>query len=64
MNERRRHVNELAAQLHVESDSPLHVLQILRGDGSDGDIVDVDLLLADQIQQQIQGSLNTAPGGN
>ena len=36
------------------SSGALHVLQILLRDGGDGDVVDVDLLLADQVEQQIQ----------
>ena len=35
----------------------LHVLQVLRRDGGDGDVVDVDLLLADQVQQQVERTL-------
>ena len=31
--------------------------QVLRGDGGDGDVVDVDLLFADQVQQQIERPL-------
>ena len=36
------------------SDGPLHVFEVLRRDLRDGDVVDVDLLLADQVQQQVE----------
>ena len=57
VDERRGHVDELGAQFDVELEGPLHVLQVLGGDGGDGDVVDVDLLLADQVQQQIKRPL-------
>jgi len=35
----------------------LQVFQVLIGDGGDGDITDVDLLPADEIEQQIERTL-------
>ena len=32
----------------------VHVGQKLRGDFGDGDVVDVDVLLADQVEQQVE----------
>ena len=48
------HVDELGAQLDVQLESALHVLEILLRDGGNGDVVDVDLLLADQVEQQVE----------
>ncbi len=53
MDQGRRHVDELRAQIDIHFARFVHILQVLRGDGRDGDILDVDLLLADQIQQQV-----------
>jgi len=36
---------------------PPHVFQVLAGDPGDGDVVDVDLLLADQVEQQVERPL-------
>ena len=52
-----RHVDELGAQIDVHFARLFHEFQILGSDGSDGDVFDVDLLLADQVQQQVQRSL-------
>jgi len=35
----------------------LHVFEVLGGDGGNGDVVDVDFLLSDEVQQQVQRSL-------
>ena len=57
VDQRRRHVNEFRAQLDVHGQRLLHVIQVLGSNLSDGDVVDVDLLLADQIQQQVEGPI-------
>ena len=57
VDERGRHVDELGPQIHIHLPGLPHVLQILGGDGGDGDVFDVDLLLADQVQQQVQRAL-------
>ncbi len=54
MDQRRGHVDELGAQLDVQFQGALHVLQILLRDGGNRDVVDVDLLFADQVQQEIE----------
>jgi chromosome condensin MukBEF ATPase and DNA-binding subunit MukB len=53
----RRHVDELRAQIDIHLARLLHVSEVLRRDGGDGDVLDVDLLLADQVQQQVQRPL-------
>ncbi len=57
MDQRGRHIDEFRSQVDVHFPRFVQVFQVLRGDGGDGDILDVDLLLADQIQQQIERSL-------
>ena len=54
VDQRRGHVDELGAQLDIHLGGALDVFEILSGDLSDRDVVDVDLLLADQVQQQIE----------
>ncbi len=57
MDQRRGHVNEFGAQLDIQLHGALHVFQVLLRDGGDGDVVDVDLLLADEIEQQVQRTI-------
>ena len=45
---------ETVRQLDVHLQGALHILQVLRRNLGDGDVVDVDLLLADQVQQQVE----------
>ena len=54
VNQRRRHVDELRSQIDIQLARLFHVRKILRGDGGDGDVLDIDLLLANQVQQQIE----------
>ena len=56
MNQCRRHVDKFSAQIHVHLAGLLHVRQVLGSDGRDGDVLDVDLLFADEIEQQIEGA--------
>ena len=53
----RGHVEELGADVDIHLASLIEIRQVLRGDGGDWDVLDVDLLFADQVQQQIQGAL-------
>ena len=57
VDERGRHVDELRAQFDIHLRGLLHVFQILLRDPSDGDVVNVDLLLPDQVQQQVQRAI-------
>jgi hypothetical protein len=54
VNQHRRHVNKLARHVDVELSYALDINQVLRRDLRDGDIIDVDVLLADQVQQQVE----------
>lgn len=54
MNERGGHIDELGAQLDVQCQCALHVVQILLCDGGDGDVVNVDFLFTDQVEQEIE----------
>ena len=54
LQQRRRHHKELAGDVEVDLAHPLDVLQVLLGDQCDRNVEDVDLVLADQVQQQIQ----------
>ena len=40
--------------VHVEFADALDIGEILRGDFRDGDVVDIDILLANQIEQQVE----------
>ena len=51
MDEGGRHVDELGGELNVELGGPLDVFEVLLGDAGDGNVVDVDLLLTDEVQQ-------------
>ena len=54
VDEQRRRVDELAGHVHVAGLELVHIGQELRGDLGDGDVVDVDVLLADEVEQQIE----------
>ena len=61
MNEQRRHVDEFRRYIHIELLQIFDVAEILRRDLRDGNVVDVDVLLANQVEQQIQRPfINTA----
>ncbi len=57
VDQRRGHVDELGAQLDVQFHGALHVFQILLRDGGNGDVVDVDLLFANQVEQQVERTI-------
>jgi hypothetical protein len=54
MNQYRRHVNKLGGDVHIELAYALDEREILRRNLRDWDVVDVDVLLANQIEQQIK----------
>src|SRR5215471_3468728 len=58
------HVDELGRNVHVEFANLLDIREILRGDLRNRDVVDIDVLLADEIEQQIQRSLVDIRDGN
>ena len=49
------HIDELGAQIDIHFARLIQILQVLRRNGCDWDILDIDLLGADQVQQQIEG---------
>ena len=54
VDEQRGGVDELAGHIHVGGAQLVDVGQELRRDFGDGDVVDVDVLLADQVEQQVE----------
>ena len=52
-----RHHHELARHVQVQLLHQVQVLHVLARDGRDGDVVDVDLVLADEVQQQVERPL-------
>ena len=48
------HVNKIRRDIDIEFFDLMEIIEILFGDFGDGNIVDVHLLLADQIKQQIE----------
>jgi hypothetical protein len=54
VNQHRRHVDKFGSDVHVEFAYALDVSEVLRRDFRDGDVVDVDVLLADQVKQQVE----------
>ena len=54
MDQGGRHVHEFGPQIDIHFPRLIHVLQVLRSDGCDRDVLDIDLLSADQVQQQVQ----------
>jgi hypothetical protein len=49
----RRHLEELAGQPEVQRFHEAQVLEVLLRDLGDGDVVDVDLVLPDQVEQEV-----------
>ena len=54
VDQQRSHINEVRRRIHLGLLQALHVGQKLGRDPADGDVVDIDVLLADQVQQQVQ----------
>ena len=54
VDQRRGHVDEVGRDVDIELFELVEVVEILLGDFGDGNIVDVHLLLADQIEQEIE----------
>ncbi len=57
VDQRRGHEDELRADVEIHLARLIQIGEVLRGDGRDRNIADVDLLFADQIQQQIERSV-------
>ena len=54
MDEQRGHVDELAGGVDVGLLEVVGVVEELAGDAGDGDVVDVDVLLADEVEQEVE----------
>ncbi len=54
VDEQRGHVDELAGGVDVGLLELVAVVEKLRGEQRDGDVVDVDILLADEVEQEIE----------
>jgi hypothetical protein len=54
LDEHGRHQQVLAGQFEVVGPDLLHVLQVLSRDAGQRDVEDVEVLLADQVEQQVQ----------
>ncbi len=54
MNQQRGHVDELAGSINVDLLQVLGVLEELAGDAGNGDVVDVDILLANKVKQKVE----------
>ncbi len=54
VDQRRRHEDELGADIEILLARLIQIRQILRGDGRDRNIPDIDLLPPDQIEQQVE----------
>jgi len=54
VNQNRSHVDELGRDVHVQLAQFFYVRQILAGDSPDGNIVDINILLANQVKQQVE----------
>ena len=54
VDEERGHVDELAGGVDVDLLEVVGVLEELAGDAGDGDVVDVDVLLADEVEEEVE----------
>ncbi len=54
VDEQRGGVDEVSGHVHVAGAELIDVGQKLRRDFGDGDVVDIDVLLADEIEQQVE----------
>ena len=57
VDQQRRRVDELGGNIHIELLHRLHVFQVLLGDLRNRDVVDVDVLLANEVEQQVERSV-------
>ena len=57
MDQRRRHHQELTGDVEIQVLHQLDVVEVLLGDQRDRDVVDVHLVLANEVQEQIERPL-------
>src|SRR5262249_6817245 len=54
MDEQRSHVDEFGSDIYIQGMDPLDVSQVLGCDIGNRDVINVDFLLANEVQKQIQ----------
>src|SRR5216684_3204227 len=54
VNQRSRHINKFRRHIHIQFFQFVQVIQVLRGDFRNLDVVNTHLLLSNQIQQQVE----------
>src|ERR1700678_122081 len=64
MDQQRSYINEVRRRIHLGLLQTLHVGQKLGRDATDGDVIDIDVLLADQVPQQVQRTVVPLPHRN
>ena len=57
-----RDVDEVGSEIDVELLGPVEVIEVLPGDLGNGDIGDLDLVFANEGEQQIEGSFEAGKG--
>ena len=57
VDEQRGYVDELAGGVDVVLLEVVGVLEELGGDAADGDVVDVDVLAADEVEEEVEGAV-------
>src|SRR5581483_5694860 len=57
MNQDRGHVDKLRRDIHIQFAQLLHITQVLGSDLRNRNVVDVNVLLADEVEQQVQRAL-------
>jgi tetratricopeptide (TPR) repeat protein len=58
----RRHIGELGTQVDIEFSGPVHVVEVLAGDLGHRQVRDVDIVGADQGEQQIERAFEAGQG--
>ena len=61
VDQERGHVDELAGGVDIGLLQVLGVFEELAGDAGDGNVVDVDVLLADEVEEEIEGAVVDLP---
>src|SRR5262249_41249331 len=64
MDEQRSHVDEFGSDIYIQGMDPLDVSQVLGCDIGNRDVINVDFLLANDVQKQIQRPLVNITDGH
>ena len=54
VNEYRGHINKVGSDVHVQLSKFFDICQILSRDSGNRDVVDIDILLANQVEQKVE----------